>query len=146
MVNEKTKEIGIKVKMPGKSCNDKKCPFHGNLRVRGRTFYGIVIAKDVHKSATVQWDRLFNVPKYERFEKRRTKVRVHNPPCINAEKGDKVMIMECRSLSKTKNFVIVQNLGKEFGFEQREEALEESKVPEKEKEKEVKENIKEKAD
>jgi len=36
--------------------------------------------------------------------------------------------MECRPLSKTKNFVIVGVLGKEKGFKERMEAEEESKV------------------
>jgi len=124
---KKAKNIGVKVKSPTKECNDNKCPFHGDLSMRGRTFTGIVIKRDVHKTATVEWSRKIKIPKYERFEKKRTKVRVHNPPCIDAKEGDKVKIMECRPLSKTKNFVIIENLGKQFGFEQTEEAREEAK-------------------
>ena len=121
------KNIGINVKLPSNECNDKKCPFHGNTKLRGRTFNGVVIAKDVHKTATVEWGRSIKIPKYERFEKKRTKIRVHNPPCINAQQGDQVKLMECKPLSKTKTFVIIENLGKLFGFEQIKERREESK-------------------
>ena len=52
----------------------------------------------------------------------------HNTICINAKEGDIVKIMECRPLSKSKNFVIVEVLGKERLFKERMEAEEESKV------------------
>jgi len=122
-----TKNIGIKVNQPKKECNDKKCPFHGNLSVRGRSFTGIIIARDVHRTATVTWERTVKIPKYERYARERTKIRVHNPSCIDAKEGDQVKIMECRPLSKTKNFVIIDNLGKQFGFEQIQEGMLESK-------------------
>ena len=124
---EKTINIGVKVKLPSKTCVDKKCPFHGENKVRGRIFEGIVIARDVHKTATVEWSRRIRIAKYERFEKKRTKVRAHNPLCIDAKEGDNVKIMECKPLSKTKSFVIIENLGKQFGFEQMEEGREGAK-------------------
>jgi len=140
---KKSKSIGIKVKLPKQSCEDKKCPFHGNLKVRGRLFTGTVINTDAHKSATIEFERSYYVVKYERHEKRITKLRVHNPSCIDAKKGDKVKVSECRPLSKTKKFVIIEKIGKDILFKQREEALEESKVKEKERKKEVKEVKKE---
>jgi len=47
------------------------------------------------------------IPKYERYSKRRTKLLVHNPDCLNAQVGDVVKIMETRPLSKTKHFVVI---------------------------------------
>ena len=140
------KTIGIKVNAPTKECTDKKCPYHGNLKVRGRTFTGIVLKKDVHRSATVEWTRKIKIAKYERFEKKRTRIHVHNPPCIDASEGDIVTVMECRPLSKTKNFVIIENLGKQFGFEQMEEAREESKKVSKKKDKSEEETESKKVD
>lgn len=131
---KKTKNIGVKVNPPKDTCKDKKCPFHGNISVRGRIFTGIIIATDVHKTATVEWQRRVKVQKYERYLKKRTKVRTHNPPCINAKEGDKVKIMECRPISKTKNTVIIENLGKQFGYEQTQEGRAESKQIQKKKE------------
>lgn len=134
------RNIGMNVKAPAKECNDKKCPFHGKLSVRGRIFTGIVIAKDVHRTATVEWVRTVKIPKYERYAKTRTKIRVHNPPCIDAKEGDKIKIIECKPLSKTKKFVIIENLGKQFGFEQIEEAKEASKTYSKKETEEATEN------
>jgi len=119
------------------TCNDKKCPFHGTTRLRGLVLEGTIIKTDTHRSATFEKDRKFYINKFERYEKRRTRLHVHNPPCINAKKGDKVRIMECKPLSKTKNFVIIKKLGHDILFKQKEEALEESKV--KIKKKEIKE-------
>ena len=92
--------------MAKENCNDKNCPIHGSLSVRGRTFNGIVASSKASKSAVVEWGRLYAVPKYERYEKRKTRIMVHNPLCINAKEGDFVEIKECRPLSKTKKFVI----------------------------------------
>ncbi|MBI4154584.1 30S ribosomal protein S17 [Candidatus Woesearchaeota archaeon] len=93
--------------VPKESCNDKKCPFHGNLKTRGMIFFGDVIKTDLHKTATVEFKRQFFIQKYERKEVRFSKIKSHNPSCINAKIGDKVKIMETRPLSKTKNFVIL---------------------------------------
>ncbi len=107
---KKTKKIGIEVVFPKQKCDDKKCPFHSSLSIKGRIFTGTIKSKDTNKTAVVTWSRLVKVKKYERFEKRRTKLKAHNPLCINAKIGDKVKIAECRKLSKTKNFVILQVL------------------------------------
>ena len=92
---------------PETGCNDKNCPFHGSLKIRGRTFTGKVVSAKAKKTATVEWTRWRLIRKYERFEKRKTKLSAHNPPCIDAKEGNEVIISECRPLSKTKNFVIV---------------------------------------
>ncbi len=106
------KTIGIEVKAPGKKCADPNCPFHGSLGVRGRSFVGIVASDKMAKTVTVFWDRTIYIPKYERYTTKRSKVKAHNPDCLNVKKGDKVMIMECRPLSKTKNFVVVEKIEK----------------------------------
>ncbi|MCD6398680.1 MAG: 30S ribosomal protein S17 [Candidatus Aenigmarchaeota archaeon] len=105
------KNIGIKVKNPKVKCEDKNCPFHGKISVRGRVFEGIVISDKAKNTATVQWEYFYYLPKYERYERRRTKISVHNPPCIDAKKGDLVKIAECRPISKTKSFVIIELIG-----------------------------------
>ena len=119
-----------------KQCNDKNCPHHGRLKCRGRTFEGIVISAKMQKTVLVEWLWKKYVPKYERYESKKTKIKAHNPPCINAQEGDIVKIAECRPLSKTKNFVIIESLGKEKGFKEKVEAREEAKVKKEAKEKE----------
>ena len=48
------------------------------------------------------------ISKYERYEKRTTTLVAHNPPCVNAKTGDIVKVMECRPVSKTKSFVVIE--------------------------------------
>lgn len=123
----KAKNIGMDINPPKKECEDRKCPFHGEIKVRGRSFVGTVIAAKMQKTATIEFKRKVMIPKYERYTKKRTRIKAHNPDCIKAEEGDIVKIIETRPLSKTVNFVIIENLGKEKGFIQRMESLEESK-------------------
>ena len=102
----KTKKTKEEIK-DNASCSDRHCPFHSHLKLRGRTFEGTVIRKDPNKTAVIEWPRQFYLTKYERYESRRTRLKVHNPPCINAGIGSKVKVMECKPISKTKNFVII---------------------------------------
>lgn len=76
----------------------------------GRKFVGTVISDRMHKTVTVEWERTKYVKKYERYERRRSRVKAHNPENINARSGQKVVIMETRPLSKTKNFVVTEIL------------------------------------
>jgi small subunit ribosomal protein S17 len=107
------KNIGIDVKQPKKKCVDRHCPFHGHMSLRGRIFKGKVTRTLMNKTATIEWNRFVLVPKYERFERKRSRVKAHNPLCIDAKIGDEVKIMETKPISKTKNFVIVEVLNNE---------------------------------
>jgi small subunit ribosomal protein S17 len=93
-------------------CNDEFCPFHGSTKLHGRTLKGVVTSAKAHKTVTVEKERPFYIPKYERYEKRYTKVLAHNPPCIDAKQGDEVKIMETRPLSKTKHFIVIEVLNR----------------------------------
>ena len=96
---------------PEERCTDVRCPFHGSLSVRGRSFEGVVVSDKMAKTVTVEIVGMRKVPKYERYERRTSKLHAHNPPCISARAGDRVRIMECRRLSKTKSFVVVEKMG-----------------------------------
>jgi small subunit ribosomal protein S17 len=110
MANKK-RNIGIAINPPEATCeNDNHCPFHGEISLRGRMLKGKVIRARVAKNALVEWNWLKKIPKYERFEKKRTRVMAHSPSCIGAKEGDIVNIMETRKISKTKSFVIVEKL------------------------------------
>ncbi|UCG45042.1 MAG: 30S ribosomal protein S17 [Candidatus Bathyarchaeota archaeon] len=98
-------------KKPRKSCDDSNCPFHGTLSIRGHTLEGTVISAKMDKTVVVRRDYLNYVPKFKRYERRRSQVSAHNPPCVNVEEGDSVKIAECRSISKTVSFVVVERLG-----------------------------------
>ena len=82
------------------------------LSTRGRKFTGTVISDKMTKTVTVEWERRKFIKKFERYEKRRTRIKAHNPESINAEKGDFVQIEETRPLSKTKNFIVTKIIKK----------------------------------
>lgn len=111
-VKEKQVDVKQEASKAKESCNDVKCPFHGNLKLRGRIFVGTVISHKMAKTITVEWPRQIYLSKYERFEKRRSRVKAHLPSCIKIKVGDRVKIAECRPLSKTKNFVVIEVLSK----------------------------------
>lgn len=102
--------VGMGIEPPKEKCSDAKCPFHGTLSVRGRAFEGVVVSDKMTHTVTVELERMQRILKYERYERRTSKFHAHNPPCIKTKVGDRVKIMECRRLSKTKTFVVVQNL------------------------------------
>ncbi|NLI74244.1 MAG: 30S ribosomal protein S17 [Euryarchaeota archaeon] len=107
MANQ-VKDIGIDVKVPDTACTDKNCPFHGKLAVRGQIIEGVVVSIKMDKTAVVKRNYLNYQQKYERYEKRTGHYSAHNPPCLDIKAGDQVKIMECRPLSKTVSFVIVE--------------------------------------
>jgi small subunit ribosomal protein S17 len=94
------------------TCDDRNCPVHGTLVTKGAVFSGTVVSDKMNKTVTVQWSRRIYIPKYERYQVRLSKIKAHNPPCINAKVGDYVNIQETRPLSKTKNFIVTQIVGK----------------------------------
>lgn len=102
------RDTGLDVTVPKKECDDPNCPFHGTLPVRGQLLKGEVVSSKIKKTAVVQREFTRRSSKYKRRERRRSKIHAHNPLCIDAKEGDLVKIAECRPLSKTKSFVIIQ--------------------------------------
>ena len=107
---EESRNIGLNVKAPEEKCDDKNCPFHGSLPVRGHVITGIVSSSRMKNSIVVKREYMNYVPKYERYEKRTSKYSAHCPPCIKINTGDRVRIAECRPLSKTISFVAIEKL------------------------------------
>lgn len=98
------------------NCNDAKCPFHGSISLRGALFTGKVISAKERKSAVVAIDYTRKVRKYERLEKRRSKLHCHVPSCLLVKEGDVVEVSECRKLSKTKAHVITKVITQNAGI------------------------------
>jgi small subunit ribosomal protein S17 len=107
----KVKDIGIDVDPPATECNDTNCPFHGSLPVRGQMIEGTVVSVKMDRTAVVERKYLRYQKKYERYEKRTSRYSAHSPECIGTKVGDRVTIVECRPLSKTVSFVIVERKG-----------------------------------
>lgn len=104
------KSIGYNIdfKPEADSGNDKNCPFAGNVAVRGKMFEGTVVSALMSKTVKVEWETMVKDSKYNRYLKNRTKVAAHNSDAVSAKLGDKVLIAECRPLSKTKHFVVLK--------------------------------------
>jgi small subunit ribosomal protein S17 len=97
------------------SCTDIKCPFHGKLSLRGRTFRGTVVKK-LPKRVSIVFERTVYIKKYERYAKKKTKLHARLPDCLESsvQVGDYIEIKECRPLSKIINFVVIKKIrGKE---------------------------------
>ncbi len=106
----KARNIGIDISPPKSECSDPKCAWHGKIPVRGSVLSGKVVSSKAQKTAVIKRDFVHFLPKYERYERRTSKITAYNPTCIDAKEGDTVTIAECRPLSKTKSFVIVEKV------------------------------------
>ncbi len=110
--NKKTKNEKIEEeKKESIICQDKLCPFHGTLSMRGRAFRGKVIRK-FPKRIVIEFERTLFIGKYERYSKRKTKLHARLPECLFKEIniGDYVEIIECRPISKIIHFVAVKKI------------------------------------
>ena len=106
-----SKDIGIDVAAPERSCEDHNCPFHGRLPVRGQTLEATVVSTRMQRTVVVERYYLRYIKKYERYEKRTRRMNVHAPPCLALAEGHRVTIMECRPLSKTVSYVAILDRG-----------------------------------
>jgi small subunit ribosomal protein S17 len=100
----------LTAKKPKKTCDDVNCPFHGTLALRGHSLEGIVVSRKMENTIIVRRDYLNYVPKFKRYERRRNNVAAHSPPCLEVKAGDKVKLAECRPISKTVAFVVIEKL------------------------------------
>jgi small subunit ribosomal protein S17 len=72
-----------------------------------RTTIGRVVSNKMNKSVTVSVERLIKHPVYGKFIRRTTKVVAHDEENV-CRQGDLVSIAECRPISKTKSWRVVE--------------------------------------
>ena len=76
-----------------------------------RTITGKVVSNKMDKSATVMIERKVKHPVYGKYIRRSTKLHIHDAK--NAcQEGDTVVIEQCRPLSKTKSWRLVEVVGR----------------------------------
>ncbi len=103
----RVRHVGIPWLLPPKKvCNDPECPWHGHLSVRGQVFT-VTVESIYGRTATVVHEWLHYNPKYKRYERRRRKIHVRAPPCIDIKPGDVVYIGETKPLAKSIRHVII---------------------------------------
>ena len=108
------RNVGLGFKTPQTAIKghyvDKKCPFTGNVSIRGRIIKGMVISTKMKNTVIVRRDYLRFVSKYRRFEKRHKNIPAHCSPCFeNVKEGDVVTLGQCRPLSKTVRFNVLEH-------------------------------------
>lgn len=82
-----------------------------DLRGQRKTRVGIVASDAMDKTVVVTIERRFMHPKYKKFVKSQKRYKVHDET-NECRVGDKVMIEECRPLSKTKRWKLKRILEK----------------------------------
>ena len=76
-----------------------------------RTLQGRVTSNRMDKTITVQIERKVKHPVYGKYIRRSTKLHIHDAE--NAcQEGDTVVIEQCRPLSKTKSWRLVEVVGR----------------------------------
>jgi len=107
------KNVGLGFKTPKEAIDmdyvDKKCPFTGNVSIRGRILKGMVVSTKMKRTVIVRRNYLHYIKKYNRYEKRHTNIAAHCSPCFDSIKeGDIVTLGQCRPLSKTVRFNVLK--------------------------------------
>lgn len=87
---------------------DKKCPWAGDVSIRGRILKGMIVSTKMKRTVMVRRHYLHYIPKYKRYEKRHKNFSAHISPAFDAKEGDIVTCGECRPLSKTVCFNVLK--------------------------------------
>ncbi len=103
-----TRDIGLKVKEPTRECTDEHCPFHGNLSIRGKLFDGKVTSNKAKQTITLQKESPVYFSKFKRYARSKNTLHAHVPECMEVESGDHVLTAECRPISKSVSYVVVE--------------------------------------
>ena len=108
-----SRNIGLEVKAPSRQCEDPNCPFHGSLKVRGKLLTGRVVSVSAKNLAVVQRESTQYNKKYMRYLKKRHRLHAHLSPCVDLKIGDMATVAECRPISKTVSFVVIDKTSAE---------------------------------
>ncbi len=103
-----TLNIGLKVNAPKRECEDIHCPFHGNLSIRGKLFDGKVTGSKARQTITLQKEAPIYFSKFKRYARGKSTIHAHVPGCIDVESGNHVLTAECRPISKSVSYVVVE--------------------------------------
>ncbi|KAF6766053.1 ribosomal protein S17-domain-containing protein [Ephemerocybe angulata] len=105
------KDVGLGFKTPSEAIfgtYNKKCPFTGEVSIRGRILTGKVISTKMNRTLIIRRDYLHYIPKYNRYEKRHKNLAAHVSPAFRVDVGDVVTVGQCRPLSKTVRFNVLR--------------------------------------
>ena len=105
-----TRNIGIPIKEPVKKPmeNDNNNPFNGSLSVRGKLFEGVVIQAKGKRTVTLQKESPIYFTKFRRYGRSKNRIHAHVPSNLEVKEGDHVIAAECRPISKSVSYVVVE--------------------------------------
>jgi small subunit ribosomal protein S17 len=75
--------------------------------INARSISGIVISNKMDKTVTVLVERQEKHPLYKKYIRKSTKLHAHDE-ANECNEGDEVQIQECRPLSKTKSWRVIE--------------------------------------
>ena len=104
------RNIGIQIKESKKNPpeNERNNPFNGSLSVRGKTFEGVVIKAKGKRTAVIEKESPIYFTKFRRYGRSKNRIHAHVPSNLDIEEGDRVLAAECKPISKSVSFVIVE--------------------------------------
>lgn len=106
------KNAGLGFRTPKEAINgkyiDKKCPFTSSVSIRGRILRGIVHSTKMQRSIVIRRNYLHFIQKYQRYQKRHKNFTVHCSPAFDPKVGDDVIVGQCRPLSKTIRYNVLE--------------------------------------
>ena len=110
------KSVGLGFKTPKTAVEgkyiDQKCPFTGNVSIRGRIMRAQVRSTKMKRSIVIRRDYLHYIEKYQRYMKRHKNFTVHCSPAFEPKVGDEVIVGQTRPLSKTIRYNVLQLIAK----------------------------------
>merc|ERR1711916_271980 len=113
------KSVGLGFKTPKAAVEgkyiDQKCPFTGNVSIRGRIIRAQVRSTKMKRSIVIRRNYLHFINKYQRYMKRHKNFTVHCSPCFEPSVGDDVIVGQCRPLSKTVRYNVLQVVSRKGG-------------------------------
>lgn len=86
---------------------------------------GVVTSNRMQKTVVVSVERTVMHPRYKKYLKRRTKMQAHDEK-NQCQVGDRVLIVECRPLSREKRWRVSRILERAVATEQGESATSDS--------------------
>jgi small subunit ribosomal protein S17 len=101
----------IKNKKNAVKITTEKTKMEKKINPRGRSFEGEIIKKFSDR-IVIQFERLLYLRKYERYEKRKTKLQAKVPMEMQGkiQVGDYIEIKECKPISKSIHFIVIKKI------------------------------------
>ena len=105
-----TQDIGLAVKKPTKKPldNENNNPFAGSLTIHGKIFEGVVTKAKAKDTVVLERNTPIYFTKFRRYGRSKNRIHAHIPSNLDVKEGDRVIAAECRPISKSVSFVVVE--------------------------------------